>query len=120
MYLARMEPTLLKEMYKVWDEAQIFVYYEPKFDVQNRPTDFFQVPDCFAYLLSPNHALTTSSCFMNLKEISKLLKNNAMQSKIEERIQSGVDIKPNTEKFVVAQVLFIFIQWPLKIEFFHT
>ena len=104
MYLARMEPALLKEMYKVWDEAQIFIYYEPKFDIQNKPTDFFQVPDCFAYLLSPNHALTTSSCFMNLKETSKLLKNHTMHKIIEERIESGKDIKPNIEKFVVAQL----------------
>ena len=97
----------LLDMYSVWDTSQVFVYYESKFNLKNPPRDFFQNPDCFGYKISPLHVLTTSSCFMNLKTISRMFENNEKQELIEKRILGGIDLKLNIENYLIVQVIFI-------------
>ena len=97
----------LLDMYSVWDTSQVFVYYESKFNLKNPPRDFFQNPDCFGYKISPRHVLTTSSCFMNLKRISRMFENNEKHERIEKRILGGTDLKLNIENYLIVQVIFI-------------
>ena len=99
----------LLDMYSVWDTSQVFVYYESKFNLKNPPRDFFQNPDCFGYKISPLHVLTTSSCFMNLKTISRMFENNEKQELIEKRILGGIDLKLNIENYLIVQVISIYI-----------
>ena len=96
----------LLNMYSVWDESQVFVYYESKFNLKNPPRDFFQNPDCFGYKISPHHVLTTSSCFMNLKTISRMFEENEKHERIEKRIIRGTDLKLNIENYLIVQVFF--------------
>ena len=93
-------------MFSVWDESQVFVYYESKFNLKNPPRDFFQNPDCFGYNISPRHVLTASSCFMDLQTISRMLENNKKHESIEKRIFGGMDLKPNIENYLIVQVNF--------------
>ena len=104
----------LVNMYEDWKESLLFIYYEQKIDLKSLPKGHlqtkylprneFQNPDCFAYKLSPSYAFTTSSCFMNLEGISKMLENHETHERIKQRILSGNDMKPNIEKFVVVTV----------------
>ena len=99
----------LLDMYSVWDTSQVFVYYESKFNLKSPPRDFFQNPDCFGYKISPLHVLTTSSCFMNLKTISRMFENNEKQELIEKRILGGIDLKLNIENYLIVQVISIYL-----------
>ena len=99
----------LLDMYSVWDTSQVFVYHESKFNLKNPPRDFFQNPDCFGYKISPHHVLTTSSCFMNLKTISRMFENNEKQELIEKRILGGIDLKLNIENYLIVQVISIYL-----------
>ena len=103
----------LVNMYKDWHESLLFIYYEEKFDLKSSPMSImsdtstqsiFQNPDCFAFKLSPSYAFTTSSCFMNLENISKMLKNHETHESIMNRIFSGNEMKPSIKKFDVVQV----------------
>ena len=90
----------LANMFSDWDESQLFIFYEPKPQRSSR----FQNPDCFAFQLSPNYAFTTSSCFMNLERISKMLENHETHESIMDRIFSRNDMKSSIETFNVVQV----------------
>ena len=79
----------LANMFNDWDESQLFIFYEPKPLLDSK----FQNPDCFAFQLSFTYAFTTSSCFMNLEEISKMVFNHE------------IDMKSTIEKFVVYKVI---------------
>ena len=94
----------MADMYLEWDESLLFIYYEQKFDLKSSPQNIFQNPDCFAFQISSDYAFTTSSCFMNLEGISKMLENHETHERIEQRILSGNDMKPSIEKFHVVQV----------------
>ena len=103
----------LVNMYKDWHESLLFIYYEEKFDLKSSPMSImsdtstqsiFQNPDCFAFKLSPSYAFTTASCFMNLENISKMLKNHETHESIMDRIFSRTDMKSSIETFNVVQV----------------
>ena len=103
----------LVDMYKDWHESLLFIYYEEKFDLKSSPMyimseastpSIFQNPDCFAFKLSPSYAFTTASCFMNLENISKMLKNHETHESIMDRIFSRTDMKSSIETFNVVQV----------------
>ena len=105
----------LVNMYNDWQESLLFIYYEQKIDlkalprskickIKYLPKNEFQNPDCFAYKLSPSYAFTTSSCFMNLENISKMLKNHETHESIMNRIFSGNEMKPSIKKFDVVEV----------------
>ena len=79
----------LANMMNDWDESQLFIFYEPKPQRSSK----FQNPDCFAFQLSFTYAFTTSSCFMNLEEISKMVFNHE------------INMKSTIEKFVVYKVI---------------
>ena len=96
----------LISMYNDWDESMLFIYYEPEVNFDWHFSTKFQNPNCFAFQLSSTYAFTTSSCFMNLEEISKMVINRETHESIMERILSGNDIKSNIDKFVVVQVIF--------------
>ena len=102
--LTKGSPYVEIEMYEDWDESLLFIYYEQQFDLKSPPKNIFQNPDCFAFQLSPKYAITTSSCFMNLEGISKMLENHETHESIMDRILSGNDMKPSIETFVVVQV----------------
>ena len=91
----------LGNMMNDWDESQLFIFYEPKPQHSSR----FQNPDCFAFQLSFTYAFTTSSCFMNLEEISKMVMNHETHESLMERIFGGNDMKSTIEKFVVYKVI---------------
>ena len=91
-------------MYHEWDESLLFIYYEQKFDLKSSPQNIFQNPDCFAFQISSNYAFTTSSCFINLEGISKMLENHETHESIMDRILSGNDMKPSFEKFDIVEV----------------
>ena len=76
-------------MFKDWNKSQLFIFYEPKPLLDSK----FQNPDCFAFQLSFTYAFTTSSCFMNLEEISKMVFNHE------------INMKSTIEKFVVYKVI---------------
>ena len=95
----------LVNMYNDWHESLLFIFYERKFDLESPHKDIFQNPDCFAYKLSPSYAFTTSSCFMNLEKISKMLENHETHEKIMDRIFSRKDMKPSINKFDVIEVI---------------
>ena len=65
--------------------------------------DSYQIPDCFAYSLWSQYALTAASCFMDMKTISQMLENKASEKKIKERILSGRDLKPDIGNFLVIK-----------------
>ena len=104
----------LVNMYEDWQESLLFIYYEQKIDLKSLPKahlqikylpkNIFQNPDCFAYKLSPSYAFTTSSCFMNLENISEMLKNHESHESIMDRIFSGNEMKPSIKKFDVVEV----------------
>ena len=102
--LTKGSPYVEIEMYEDWDESLLFIYYKQQFDLKSPPKNIFQNPDCFAFQLSPKYAFTTSSCFMNLEGISKMLENHETHERIKQRILSGNDMKPNIEKFDVVTV----------------
>ena len=79
----------LANMFNDWDESQLFIFYEPKPLLDSK----FQNPDCFAFQLSFTYAFTTSSCFMTLEEISKMVFNHE------------INMKSTIEKFVVYKVI---------------
>ena len=99
----------LVNMYNDWHESLLFIFYERKFDLEAPHKDIFQNPDCFAYKLSPSYAFTTSSCFMNLEKISKMLENHETHERIMDRIFSRKDMKLSQveylKKFDVIEVI---------------
>ena len=98
----------LVNMYKDWHDSLLFIYYEQKFNLKSLPKNIFQNPDCFAFKLSPFYAFTTSSCFMNLENISKMLKNHETHGSIMDRILNGKEMKPSIKKFDVVEVQVFF------------
>ena len=109
----------LVNMYEDWQESLLFIYYEQKIDLKSLPKGHlqtkylpkneFQNPDCFAYKLSPSYAFTTSSCFMNLEKISKMLENHETHDRIMDRIRK--DMKPSIKKFDVIEVIAKYFTW---------
>ena len=95
----------LVSMYDNWEESMLFIYYEPKINLYWHFRELFQNPDCFSFQLSVTYAFTTSSCFMNLEEISKMIVNHETHERIMERVLSQNDMKSNIDKFVVVQVI---------------
>ena len=95
----------LVSMYNNWEESMLFIYYEPEINLDWYFNKIFKNPDCFAFQLSSTYAFTTSSCFMNLEEISKMIINRETHERIMERVLSRIDMKSNIDKFVVVQVI---------------
>ena len=106
--------------YEDWHESLLFIYYGQKVDLKYPGCDLFLrqgtysnilYPDCFAFQLSPNYAFTTSSCFMNLERISKMLENHETHESIMDRIFSRNDMKSSIETFNVVQVFARYFTW---------
>ena len=91
----------LVNMLNDWDEAQLFIFYEPKPQLSSK----FQNPDCFAFQLSFAYAVTSSSCFMYLEKIIAMVLTNETHESIMERILSGNDMKSAVDKFVAYKVI---------------
>ena len=103
-------------MLKVWDDSEVNIFYSPNY-YGDRPDDEFELhqyqyqrSDCYGYLLSKDHILTATSCFMDLTRISEMLENQEKHETILKRIFDGKDMRPNIEKFEVAQLFTISLQ----------
>ena len=90
----------LVNMLNDWDEAQLFIFYEPKPQLNSK----FQNPDCFAFRLSFTYAFTTSSCLMNMKNIIAMVLMEETHESIMERILDEF-MKSNIDNFVVYKVI---------------
>ena len=90
----------LVNMFNDWDESQLFIFYEPKPQLNSK----FQNPDCFAFQLSFTYAFTTSSCLMNMKNIIAMVLMDETHESIMERILDEF-MKSNIDNFVVYKVI---------------
>ena len=100
-----------ESMLKVWDDSEVNIFYSPKYYDKAAPDEFElnkyqdQISDCYGYLLSKYHILTATSCFMDLRRISEMLENQVKHETVMETIFNGDDMRPNIEKFEVAQLI---------------
>ena len=65
-------PDLPPDFIRKWEDSQVFIYYKTKF--AQKFTSEYPYPDCFGNLITAEYVITATSCFMDLKNLVKTLR----------------------------------------------
>ena len=96
---------------KKWEDSQVFIYYKQphKSKFAQKFSSEYPYPDCFGNLITAEHVITATSCFMDLKKlIPKLRESNSIQNQLKIKVLNNLIpsfLKTNIGKIIIAKVL---------------
>ena len=87
------DPNLPKDFFRKWKHSQVFIYY--KIGYLQKFQEEYPYPDCFGNLLTAEHVLTATTCFIDMDTFVQIYMGNQKGQK---------KFKTDIEKMLVAKV----------------
>ena len=99
------DPDLPEDFVRKWEDSQVFIYYKTKF-VQKLGSEY-PYPDCFGNLITAGHAITATSCFIDLKKLVKRLRDREVDGFYSPQGKPLKVMKSDISKITIAKVCFV-------------
>ena len=87
------DPNLPEDFFSKWENSQVFIYYRMRFSQKFQSE--YPYPNCFGNLLTAEHVLTATTCFIDMDTFVQIYMGNQKGQK---------KFKTDIDKMLVAKV----------------
>ena len=96
------DENLPEDFFRKWKHSQVFIYY--KIGYLQKFQEEYPYPDCFGNLLTAEHVLTATTCFMNMDTFVEISKSGIKKARSNADFAMSSIFKTDIDKMLVAKV----------------
>ena len=96
------DENLPEDFFRKWKHSQVFIYY--KIGYLQKFQEEYPYPDCFGNLLTAEHVLTATTCFMHMDTFVEISKSGIKKARSNADFVMSSIFKTDIDKMLVAKV----------------